>query len=145
MFIGRLASTTSARLAAIAAAQTIQAAAMAFSDPNIGLLVVCDEAGRAVGVLSKSDLVRHLACGGHVGSPLAPAMSRTIVYCSAEDDLDATWREMTARRLQNMPVLGADLKPLGVLDVRDALQVLLEQEEGQEQMLVNYISGAEYR
>ena len=75
MVIDRLGSTTSARLVAITAAETIQAAAVALSDPNIGLLVVCDEAGRAVGVLSKSDLVRHLADAGPAGAPLAPAMT----------------------------------------------------------------------
>src|SRR6185369_17415002 len=100
---------------------TIQAAALAFSDLNLGLLVVCDEAGRAVGVLSKSDLVRHQARGGHVGAPLAGAMSTNIAHCAPGDDLETVWSEMSARRLQNMPVLDANLKPLGVLDVRDAL------------------------
>ena len=52
---------------------------------------------------------------------------------------------MAARRLQNMPVLDADSKPLGVLDIRDALQALLAAEEYQEQVLINYISGVDYR
>ena len=33
---------------------------------------------------------------------------------------------MTARKLQNVPVLGVDLKPLGVLDIRVAMEALLE-------------------
>ena len=52
---------------------------------------------------------------------------------------------MSARRLQNMPVLSADSKPIGVLDIRDALQALLEQEQYQEQLLVDYVSGVGYR
>jgi CBS domain-containing protein len=143
--IDKLGSATSSRLAAIAATGTIQAAARAFADLNTGLLVVCDEAGRAAGVLSKSDLIRHLAGGGPVGAPLAPAMSRNIVHCAPEDDLYAVWQGMLARRLQNMPVLDADSRPLGVLDIRDALQALLEEEQCQEQVLVNYISGVGYR
>lgn len=51
---------------------------------------------------------------------------------------------MSARRLQNMPVLGTDSRPLGVLDIRDALEALLENEQYQEQVLVNYISGVGY-
>lgn len=50
-----------------------------------------------------------------------------------------------AQRLQNMPVLGTDSKPLGVLDIRDALKVLFEQEEYQEQMLFNYVAGVGYQ
>ena len=145
MVVDRLGSATSARLIAIAADDTIQAAARAFLNPNIGLLVVCDGAGRAVGVLSKSDLVRHLAGAGPVTTPLAPAMSRDIVHCAPHDDLHTTWQSMAARRLQNMPVLDADSKPLGVLDIRDALQALLAAEEYQEQVLINYISGVDYR
>jgi hypothetical protein len=34
-----------------------------------------------------------------------------------------------------MPVLGADRKPLRILDIRDAMKVLFEQEELQEHML----------
>jgi CBS domain-containing protein len=145
MVVDRLGSATSARLIAIAADDTVQAAALAFSNLNVGLLVVCDAVGRAVGVLSKSDLVRHLAGAGPVGAPLAAAMSRDIVHCAPDDDLHAAWEDMSARRLQNMPVLDADSKPIGVLDIRDALQALLEQEQYQEQVLINYISGVGYR
>jgi hypothetical protein len=47
--------------------------------------------------------------------------------------------------VQNVPVLGADSKPLGVLDIRDAMNALFEQEERQEQMLSDYITGIGYR
>ena len=51
-----------------------------------------------------------------------------------------------ARNLQNMPVLGTENpRPLGVLDLRDALKVLFEEEEYQEELLTNYISGIGYR
>jgi CBS domain-containing protein len=145
MIVERLGAAISARLVAIAAADTIQTAALAFSDRTIGLLVVCDGEGRAMGVLSKSDLVRHLADDEPADTPLSRAMSRDIVYCAANDDLQAAWHVMSEHRLQNMPVLGADSKPVGVLDIRDALQALLEEEQCQEQVLINYISGVGYR
>jgi hypothetical protein len=43
-----------------------------------------------------------------------------------------------------MPVLGDQAKPLGVLDIRDALKVLYEQEQLQEHMMENYIAGFGY-
>jgi hypothetical protein len=52
---------------------------------------------------------------------------------------------MAARNLQNIPVLSADSKPLGALDIRDALKVLFEQEEYQEQLLSNYVAGVGYQ
>ncbi len=145
MFVDSLASTTSARLVAVSTADTIESAALAFSDIGIGLLVVCDEIGTAVGVLSKYDLVRHIAGAGPVGAPLAAAMSWNIVHCAPGDDLYATWQSMQARHLQNLPVIGADGKPQGVLDIRDALRALLEEERFEERELIDYISGVGYR
>jgi hypothetical protein len=52
---------------------------------------------------------------------------------------------MRAQSLQNMPVLGTDARPLGVLDIRDALKALYEQEEYQERLLSNYVGGVGYQ
>jgi CBS domain-containing protein len=106
---------------------------------------VCDGSGTIAGVISKSDLVRHLTLEETAGAPVASQMSRDIVSCRSEDDLHATWQIMAARGLQNIPVLGPDSKPLGVLDIRDALKTLFEQEEYQEQLLSNYVAGVGYQ
>jgi CBS domain containing-hemolysin-like protein len=52
---------------------------------------------------------------------------------------------MTARKLQSMPVLSTESNPLGVLDIRDVLEALFEQEEYQEQLLFNYVAGVGYQ
>jgi CBS domain-containing protein len=124
---------------------TVQAAALALNEPAIGLVVVCHHGGEAAGVLSKSDLVRHLALSGSAGATAATLMTRRVVSCRPDDDVHAIWQAMTAQALQNMPVLGADSKPLGILDIRDAMNALLEQEEFEEQLLANYIAGIGYR
>lgn len=145
MRIDRLRLMTSARLVVIAADATLRAAASALSNPHIGLVVVCDENGRAAGVVSKSDLIRHLASMGVAEAPVSSLMSRNIVSCRPEDDLYATWQRMGAQSLQNMPLLSTDSKPLGVLDIRDALKVLFEQEEYEERLLFNYVTGVGYQ
>jgi CBS domain-containing protein len=141
--IEKLYPMTSARLMVIDVAASLQAAAVTLSTPGIGLAVVSGKGGQAAGVLSKSDLIRHLT---EVDSaPTVEAlMSRDIICCSPADELQAAWQAMVDNRIQNMPVLGADSKPLGVLDIRDALKVLFEQEQLQEHMLANYIAGIGY-
>jgi predicted transcriptional regulator len=129
----------------IAIEATLRTAASAFSNPRIGLLVVCDGNGRTADVVSKSDIVRHLRDVGVTDAPVANLMVRNIVSCRPEADLYATWQEMVAQNLQNMPVLGADSMPVGVLDIRDALKALFEQEEYEEQLLINYVSGVGYQ
>ena len=145
MRIETLRPMTAARLVVIAIDTSLRNAAVALSNRHIGLLVVCDENRRAAGVVSKSDIVRHLSGVGVAEAPVANLMSRNIVSCGPEDDLYATWQRMAAQDLQNMPVLNTDSKPLGVLDIRDALKALFEQEEYQERLLSNYVAGIGYQ
>jgi len=145
MRIEQLYSMISARLMVIDVNATLQAAALALANPGIGLAVVSAENGKATGVLSKTDLIRHLTRREPAEASVVTLMSRNIISCDPKDELCAAWQVMVAQRLKNMPVLGPDSKPLGVLDIRDAMKVLFEQEQLQEHMLADYIAGVGYR
>ena len=145
MRVDQLNSALSARLMVIHVDAEPHAAAVSLAKPGIGLVVVCQESGEAAGVLSKSDLVRHLAASGPVRTTVAALMSRPIVSCGLDDDLHSVWETMAAQGLQNVPVLGADGKPLGILDIRDVMKALFQQEEFQERLLTNYIAGIGYQ
>jgi len=145
MLLEELAQATVVRFKSLAQQSTVQAAAEAFANARLGLIVVCDGQDRALGVVSKSDLVRHLANASPVDIPVMEIMTRSIVSAAPGDDLRATWKLMVARRLQNLPLLDRDRRPIGTLDIRDALQTVLALEEEQEDQLVNYIAGIGYR
>lgn len=145
MRIDRLNFVTTARLTTISVDSPLRAAARSLSDPGIGLLVVCNGRGAAVGVLSKSDLVRYMAEAPSEVSCAGELMSKTLIACEPADDLRAVWQRMVIQNLQNVPILDATQKPLGVLDIRDAMKALLEAEEFQENLLVNYVAGVGYQ
>jgi CBS domain-containing protein len=144
MFVRDLAEQILGRFRLIDEASTVQVAADALANPRLGLVVVQDAEQRASGVVSKSDLVRHLARAESVALPVTAVMTRTVITVSPADDLHATWQYMVRQRLQNLPVVGPDRRPVGTLDIRDALAAILEQEESQEQALINYIAGYGY-
>lgn len=145
MRIDRLHGVTSPRLAVVDIDATLQTAAISLSKPGIGLVVVCHGDSQVVGVLSKADLVRHLASSGRSEASVAELMSRAVISCSPSDDVHEVWQMMTAQNLENVPVLDADLRPLGILNIRDAMKMLFEEEEFLEHSLVNYISGVGYQ
>jgi CBS domain-containing protein len=145
MRIDSLEEVTIGRLRTIEAGATVRTAAAALSGGDAGLVVVCGNAGRATGVISKSDLVRHLASAGPAGASAARLMTRPFVSCRPEDEIRTVWQEMTRRRLQNLPVCGPDSRPIGILDIRDAMRAILETEQFEEQALANYIAGVGYR
>jgi predicted transcriptional regulator len=94
---------------------------------------------------SKSDLIRHLSRPNHISSPASVLMSRSVITCGPKDDVHDVWQTMAARSLQNVPVIDGAAKPLGILDIRDAMKALFEEEELQERMLSNYVTGVGYR
>ncbi|RYY23632.1 MAG: CBS domain-containing protein [Sphingomonadales bacterium] len=145
MFVSDLTQETRARFRTLDERRSVRDAAGAFADAQLGLLIVCTDTGEASGVVSKSDLVRHLARSGNTEAPLAEVMSRAVVFASAASDLRQTWQLMVQRRLQNLPLLGASGRPIGTLDIRDALEAILSNEERQESELINYIAGNGYR
>lgn len=145
MRIDSFRAMTSRRLRTIEAAATVRAAAAILSGSDVGLVVVCDDRGAAAGLISKSDLVRHLARLGSPQTSAATLMTRPFMSCRLDDELHLVWQSMTKRRLQNVPVLDTDSRPLGVLDVRDAMRVLLEEERLEEESLASYIAGVGYR
>ena len=124
---------------------TVRATAAALSRRDIGMLVVCDDGEPVVGVISKSDLVRHLSDDGSSADRLTLIMTREVVTCAPRDSLEAVCKMMLGRRLQNVPVLNDQARPLGVLDLRDALRALLQSEQYEEQLLINYVTGTGYR
>lgn len=145
MLVHTLRPLTSTRLAVVDQMATVRTAALALTKPGIGLVVVCNGAGNAEGVLSKSDLIRHLTSADPSVPPAGALMTRAMVSCAPGDDLHDVWQTMAARNLQNIPVLDAGARPLGILDIRDAMSALFRQEEQLERMLSNYVTGVGYR
>lgn len=109
------------------------------------LLVVCDGVGFALGVITRSDVVRHLSVAGDSLAPAEDLMSTSVIACSIADDLMSTWQDMHRRGLNNMPVLNGRRIPVGILGERDALAALLSAEQEQETTLIDYIAGFGYR
>ena len=145
MRIDNLRPYTSARLTVLDSGATVREAALSLTRPGIGLVIVCDARGRLEGVLSKSDLILHLTGSAAPHGPVSDLMTRSIVSCAPHDDLHDVWQTMAARNLQNIPVIDVGARPLGTLDIRDAMKALFEEEQVQEQMLFNYVVGVGYR
>jgi CBS domain-containing protein len=52
---------------------------------------------------------------------------------------------MKERKLLHVPIVSEDFRPLGVINARDALLVLLEGAEHEEALLRDYVMGIGYR
>jgi CBS domain-containing protein len=111
------------------------------------LVVVCGAGGAVAGVITKSDVIAQISeCeGAACGVAAALVMSADVLQCTPGEHLQDVWSKMKARNLKNVPVAGADGRPIGVLNARDALGALLREVKDEESLLRDYVMGVGYR
>ena len=145
MFVERLLPGARKRLVTIADHTPLIEAAKLLSS-GTDLLVVCGSVGLLAGVVTKTDVVRQMSnCqGAGCTTAVSSTMTREVVLCRPDEFLHDVWIRIRERSLKNIPVAGRDSRPLGVLNARDILQVLLRESEDEEAMLRDYVMGIGY-
>jgi CBS domain-containing protein len=146
MFVRQLLNEARKRLVTIETDAPLINAAKVLSKPRVELVVVCDPEGRAVGVLTKSDIVRRIShCeGATCRAPSAAAMTREMVCCRPDDPLADVWDKMKQHGLRHAPIVDAQSYPLGILNARDTLNALLTESTHETELLRDYVMNVGY-
>ncbi|MEQ9488236.1 MAG: CBS domain-containing protein [Alphaproteobacteria bacterium] len=121
-------------VATLAPSQTIREAVAVLAVKKIGaVLVVDDQTGKPVGILSERDVIRALgksdanALDGSVGDIMTP----DPVICDVSAGIDKALGKMTENRCRHLPVLDGD-KVVGVVSARDIMVYMVESASRQE-------------
>lgn len=100
-------------------AQTIREAASLMVDCDIGALPVGDD-DRLVGVITDRDIaVRAVANGLGPDARVDEVMSREVMYCFDDDDLDAVASNMGDIQVRRLPVVNRDKRLVGIVSLGD--------------------------
>jgi CBS domain-containing protein len=133
------------RLVTVQASDDLTQIAMMLSLEHINAVLVCDDEGRMIGIITDSDIVRYVAScpTGELTCTLLAAATMTVdvVSCHPGERLSDLWPMMRDRHLRHIPVIDHDGKPLGVLYTRDVLKHLLDEVHDEEDVLKDYIMG----
>lgn len=113
------------------------------------IVVICDDNDRIVGVVTDSDVLRHLANSGPGTDPCAAVvdrvMTKDVVCCAPETTLDQVLGLMKAHGLRRIPVVDGAGKLKGVITVQDVLSYLYEESKLEQEHLREYFFGLGYR
>ncbi len=92
-----------------------------------GAALVVDRKGKLVGIFTDGDLRRLLAERGQLstGDPVDGFMSREPKVVRPDQLLEEAERILRERRVDQVPVVGDDGRPVGLLDVQDLLDTRL--------------------
>jgi CBS domain-containing protein len=103
--------------------QTIAEAARMMAEIDAGVLPVGD-GDRLVGMLTDRDIVvRAVAAGKGPQTAVSDVMSKEVLYCFADQDLDDVVQNMADTKVRRMPVLNRDKRLIGILSLGDVALV----------------------
>jgi len=118
----------------------IATAASTMTEAKIGALLVEDDTGEIVGILSERDIVRGM--GPH-GADLhdvevSELMTRNLIRCSPNDTVNEAMAMMTDRRIRHLPVFeGEEL--VGFISIGDLVKCRIMEVQGEAEALRQYI------
>jgi CBS domain-containing protein len=143
MNVARLLATKSKSIITTRPEQTIREALALLAKHNIGALVVVNEAGRPVGIISERDIVRNLAMNEAIFSqPVDTVMTKNVITGVPQDDLKSVANTMTEKRIRHLPVMDHnDL--IGIVSIGDVVKAQRDQYQGEVDTLQTQILGDE--
>jgi CBS domain-containing protein len=144
MTIAAVLSNKGRDVATIPREATLGDAAAELARRRIGALVVVDQGGDAVGVLSERDIVACLAVHGDselLRRPVSEAMTAPAITVQPQDAVLSALALMTARRIRHLPVVeGGRLR--GLVSIGDLVKYRIENIEREAEAMRSYIQGA---
>lgn len=118
---------------------TVAEAAQYMAEKNIGAVPVLDGT-RLVGIFSERDVIKRVVARGLEPRSVrvSEVMTREIAVASAEETYEDCLRKMKLANCRHLPIVSGD-QLLGVVSLRDLLQVELTEREEKLQFLNNYL------
>lgn len=131
MKISTILSTKGVNVVTIGPQQSIQEAVATLAAHNIGALVVLDETGKPVGIISERDIIRALKGGaGALSQTVSQVMTQSIVVGSPNDDVQSVIQTMTLKRFRHLPIVDRG-KLAGIISIGDAVKAQLDESRGE--------------
>ncbi len=131
MQISTILATKGSTVFTVTPDQTVREAVSLLVDKRIGAVVVVDDTGRPMGIVSERDVVRELAKNENVLSePIGRIMTSDVIIARPGDDLKAVSKTMTVRRFRHLPVMDHH-EMVGIVSIGDVVKAQLEEYEGE--------------
>jgi len=139
MKVASILATKGRNVITIQPEQSLKDAAVLLAKHNIGALVVVDEAGQPVGIISERDIIREAARREAVFSqPVSQVMTRDVMTGLPQDDLRSVTHTMTENRFRHLPIMDQG-KLVGIISLADAVKAQRDQYKGEVETLQTQI------
>lgn len=109
---------------------------------KIGVLLVLSDDGKIVGIISERDIIRELANDLHnaLEKKVSEAMTKQVIFCEPEDELDYIENVMTSNKIRHLPVLH-EKRLVGLISIGDVVKAAHKEMKIENKYLIDYIGG----
>lgn len=135
-------ATKGSHVASVSPTATVLEAIMRMNELKIGALVV-KEGERVVGVFTERDVLRRVIAAEREprNTRVGEVMTRDIVCCTPDTDIDEASRIMRDRRIRHLPVCADDGGLVGMISIGDLNAFHASTQEAQITFLNDYVYG----
>lgn len=106
---------------AVTVGATVQSVVLAMTNKAASCALMLDHEGRVVGILTEQDVTRRIAFQRSPDEAVAKAMTTPVETIPDQDYLYRAIASMRRRRVRHMPVVDQARRPVGLIDLHDAL------------------------
>ncbi len=145
MIVQELLDAKNPNVVTVPPSTTLVEAAQALTTHRIGALVVTDDAGRLLGIISERDLTNAIAkfMAGIFERRVADVMTRAVVTCAPDSSVAEVLYLMNSNHIRHIPILDREVL-VGIISNRDVTRNWLELLERENQKLRGAV-GADAR
>jgi CBS domain-containing protein len=131
------------QLHTISAEATVLEATREMNRHKIGALVVTEDGDQVVGIFTERDVLMRVVAEevGPSEIKVGDVMTKDVICCSPDDDLDEVSAIMKSRRIRHVPVCGRDGRVLGMISIGDVNAQYASNAEQTIHFLNDYIYG----
>ncbi|CAO3456239.1 CBS domain protein [Azospirillum largimobile] len=130
------------RIVSAAPDDTVAAVTRLLTEHRIGAVLVMDDDGQPVGILSERDIVRAVArdSAAALDRPAADLMTRDLITATPTDTVADMMAVMTERRIRHVPIVDAG-RVVGVISIGDVVKARIDDAELEVESLRGYVAG----
>ena len=140
MKIDTILATKGMNVVTIQPQRSLKEAARLLERHNIGALVVVNESGMPVGIISERDIVRQAARDDKdlLSRPVSAVMTRNVVTGSPQDDLQSVLHTMTEKHFRHLPIIDQG-RLAGIISIGDVVKAQITEYQGEIETLESRI------
>jgi CBS domain-containing protein len=128
----------------VAPTDTVYRALQLMAENNVGAVMISDK-GHMVGIFTERDYCRKVILMGRssLNTPIEEIMTKKMITVNSDQPLEECLELMTRYHIRHLPVQDKD-KLIGIVSMRDVMEMLISVKEDRIERLENYIQGTDY-